>query len=67
MANESPEYERGYEDGLRDGFLDAAIKVLPALQLALARLELSDYDGDEAESMAAVQAAIAELQLFVGG
>lgn len=62
---ESPDYEKGYEDGLRDGFLDAATKILPALRLALDRLELSDYEGDETESMAAVQAAIAVLEPFM--
>jgi len=54
-----------YEDGFRDGWQDAAVKVLPALRLALDRLDLSDYDGDEKESMAAVSAAIAELEPFV--
>lgn len=62
----SPEYEKGYEDGFSDGWQDAAVKVLPALRLALDRLELSDYDGDEEENMKVVQAAIDELVPFVG-
>ena len=59
-------YNKGFDAGFHDGWHDACEKVLPALELALARLELSDYDGDEAESIAAVQAAIAELKPFVG-
>jgi len=55
------DYEKGYEDGLRDGFADAAQIALPALKLALDRMELCDYDGDEAESMATVRTAIAKL------
>lgn len=56
--------ERTYEDGFRDGHQAAAAEVLPALRLALDRLDLSDYDGDEAESMALVQKAITYLESF---
>lgn len=58
---------KDYENGFRDGWQDAAVKVLPALRLALDRLEVSNYDNDEAESIAAVTAAIAELAPFVEG
>ena len=50
--NLSPDYEKGYEDGLRDGHQAAAITAVSALELAMQRLEVSDYDGDEQEYMA---------------
>jgi len=61
----SPEYEKGYEDGMRDQLCDMAEKFLPTLRLAHARLEVSDYDGDEAEAIAAIEKAIGELEAFV--
>ena len=61
----SSDYEKGFEDGFRDGHQAAALIALGALELAMQRLDLSDYDGDEQENMVQVQKAIDQLKPFV--
>lgn len=62
----SPDYEKGFEDGLRDGHGTAIETALPALRLALQRLEVCDLGGDEKEARDSVTKAIATLEAFSG-